>query len=204
MEGVSILLNRRAKDQSELHKKAMDIILQHKHDNLTAKSQGEDLQFIMIPERETAVLKTTKAMDNAQTGVDSIISWKKFAYLMDNTRKFRLKETMKRGVKLRYIIEKPEDEKSLRNILGVFNDEPFFKVKYLLCVPQVHVGLFDNKEVFVNTSITGGLTETPLLWTNNPSLISLVRDYFEIAWLTAMETTANLSLSPNSKLQQLF
>jgi len=187
MDGVSILLQRRSKENSEIHRKAMEIILQHKHDNLAAKAQKEDAQYVLVSGREVAALKTINAMEKAQTHVDSIISWKKFAYLAANAQKFRLKEALKRGVRLRFIIQKPEDEKSLQKILGDFNKEANFKVKYLIDAPQVHVGLFDTKEVFINTSIAGGLTETPLLWSNNPGLVALVQDYFEIAWITAME-----------------
>jgi sugar-specific transcriptional regulator TrmB len=187
MDGVTILLQRRSKENSEIHRKAAEIILQHKHDNAAAKSQEEDAQYILVSGREATSLKIIKAMENAHTRMDSIISWKKFAYLTANSRRFRLKEAMKRDVKLRFIIEKPQDEKSLQKFLGAFNKEPFFRVKYLLDAPQVHVGLFDTKEVFINTSIAGGLTETPLLWSNNPSLITLVQDYFEKAWITAME-----------------
>jgi sugar-specific transcriptional regulator TrmB len=187
MDGVTILLQRRSKENSEIHRKAMEMLLQHKHDTLTSKSQEEDAQYVMVSGREATALKTIKAMENAQTRVDSIISWKKFAYLIANENRFRLKEAMKRGVKLRFITEKPEDEKSLQKILRLFSKEPLFKVKYLLTAPQVHVGLYDTKEVFINTSTTGGLAETPLLWSNNPSLAALVRDYFEIAWITALE-----------------
>jgi hypothetical protein len=181
------LLQRRSKENDQIRRNAMEMILQHKHDNLTAITQEEDAQYILVPGREAAVLKTTKAMDNARKCVDSIISWKKFAYLASNAQKFRLEEAMKRNVKLRFILPKPEDDKLLNKLLRNFNKENCFEIKYLSVASQVHVGLFDNKEVFINTSVTGGLTETPLLWSNNPCLVVLVQDYFEITWLTAME-----------------
>ncbi len=53
--------------------------------------------------------------------------------------------------------------------------------------PLAHIALFDRKEVFINTSTTDGLAETPLLWSNSSSLVTVVHDYFEILWLTAIE-----------------
>jgi hypothetical protein len=94
---------------------------------------------------------------------------------------------MKRSLKIRIITEKPEDEEQFLKIVQIFQKYPCFKVRYLLAPPQAHIALFDKKEVFINTSITGGLTETPLLWSDNPSLVAVVQDYFDIAWITALE-----------------
>ncbi len=71
--------------------------------------------------------------------------------------------------------------------MEAFKKNYFFKVKYLLDAPLAHIGLFDKKEVFINTSTTCGLAETPLLWSNSSSLITVAQDYFEITWLTAIE-----------------
>ena len=192
-DGLAILLQRRQKENSETYGKAMQIVLRYKRNGVEAKLQKKDFQFVLVPDGEATVLRTVKAMENAQTNMDSIISWNKFANLMANAEKFRLKEAMKRGVKIRIITEKPEDEKLVPKIGQAFQNDPCFEVRYLLAAPQAHVGLFDEKEVFINTSITGGLTETPLLWSDNPSLVKIVQDYFDIAWITALEPERQLT-----------
>lgn len=37
------------------------------------------------------------------------------------------------------------------------------------------------------TSASVGLAEAPALWTDNPCLIPIFSDYFEIMWITALE-----------------
>jgi sugar-specific transcriptional regulator TrmB len=186
-DGIAILLQRRQKENSETYEKAMRIVLRHKRNDVEAKLQKKDFQFILVPEGKTTVLRITKAMENAQTSHDSIVSWKKFLRLMADAQKFRLKDAMKRSVKIRIITEKPEDEKTLPKIVQTFQKDPCFKVRYLLAAPQAHIALFDRREVFINTSITAALTETPLLWSDNPSLVAVVQDYFDIALITALE-----------------
>jgi sugar-specific transcriptional regulator TrmB len=186
-DGIAILLQRRQKENSKTYGKAMRIVLRHKRNGVEAKLQKKDFQFVLVPEGETTALRITKAMENAQTSHDSIVSWKKFMSLMADAQKFQLKKAMKRSLKIRIITEKPEDEEQFLKIVQIFQKYPCFKVRYLLAPPQAHIALFDKKEVFINTSITGGLTETPLLWSDNPSLVAVVQDYFDIAWITALE-----------------
>jgi hypothetical protein len=108
-------------------------------------------------------------------------------HLMLNARKFRLESALKRGVKFRFIVETPEDEKHMPKVVEVCRKKYSFEVKYLQENPLAHLGLFDKNEVFINTSSTEGLAETPLLWSNSPALVAVVHDYFEILWLTAMQ-----------------
>jgi hypothetical protein len=158
----------------------------HKDRNAKAKPEETEPLFVMIPEKEVA-RRTIEALENAQTSMFSIVSWRKFSNLMLNARKFRLKRALKRGVKLRFTTEKPEDAKLMPKIVETYRKKYSFEVRYLPAAPPAHVGLFDRKEVFINTSTSDGLTETPLLWSNSTSLIAVVHDYFEILWLTAME-----------------
>jgi hypothetical protein len=39
----------------------------------------------------------------------------------------------------------------------------------------------------VKTSAKVGLGEAPSVWTTNPCFVSIISDYFEINWITAME-----------------
>jgi sugar-specific transcriptional regulator TrmB len=191
-DGISILLQRVHHNEAETQKKILKLMQRYQDKNVEVKPQEKGPHFILVPEREAVTLRTKQALENAQTSMDSIISWKKFSYLMLNARKFRLKKALKRGVMLRFIIEKPEDEKQLLKIVEPFRKNYSFRVRYLLASPSTHMGLFDTKEVFINTSIKSGLTETPLLWSNCPSLVVALQDYFEIKWLTSMEKPQTL------------
>jgi sugar-specific transcriptional regulator TrmB len=183
---TSILLHRAHDEEIEMHKKAQELIQRHKDRNAKARSEEREPLFIMIPEKESS-RRTARSLGNAQESMDTVMSWRKFSSLMLNARKFRLKEALERGLKLRFITDKPEDEKQIPKIVKTYRKKYSFEVRYLPAAPPAHIGLFDKKEVFLNTSTTHGLLETPLLWSNSPSLSAVINDYFEILWLTAME-----------------
>jgi sugar-specific transcriptional regulator TrmB len=199
-EGISILLQRLHLKEAETRKKTLELVQRHKDTDVKVKPDESEPLFIMIPEREATVQRTIEALENAKISNFSVVSWKKFSYLMSNYRKFRLSKAMKRGVKLRFITEKPENEKQIPKIVETYRKNYPFEVRYLPTPPPAHIGLFDNKEVFINTSTKEGLTETPLLWSNSSSLVAVVHDYFEILWLTAMETP---KLNNNKKFKVL-
>ena len=185
--GVSLLLNRVQKKETETREKAVELMQRLKDRNAKAISEEKEPLFIMIPEKETIARKTIQALENAQTSMVSVISWRKFSDLMFNAEKFRLGRALKRGVKIRFITEKPEGAKQMPKKVETYKKKYSLGVRYLATAPPAHVALFDKKEVFINTSTKDGLTETPLLWSNSPSLVAVVHDYFEILWLTAME-----------------
>jgi sugar-specific transcriptional regulator TrmB len=185
--GISTLLNRVREKEAEIFKKAQGLSQRYKDRNTKAQSEQTIPQFIMIPGKGAAIQSTIKALEKTQTSMASVVSWNKFSILMFNARKFRLARALKRGVKIRFITEKPEDEKQMPKIVETYRKKYSFKIRYIPAAPPAHIGLFDNKEVYINTSIKEGLAETPLLWSNSPSLIAVVQDYFETLWLHATE-----------------
>jgi sugar-specific transcriptional regulator TrmB len=185
--GTSILLHRVHEKEAEMHKKALKLMQRQRDRNAKAKPEKKGPKFVMIPGTEVVIRETTKALENAQTSMFSVVSWTKFSVLMLNAQKFGLGKALKRGVKLRFITEKPKDEKQVPKIMETYRKKYAFEIRYLLATPPAHIALFDRKEVFINTSTKDGLAETPLLWSNSPSLITVIHDYFEILWLTSME-----------------
>jgi hypothetical protein len=50
--------------------------------------------------------------------------------------------------------------------------------------------IYDRKQILIFTDPNARLSESPALWSNNPSLISGMQDYFTILWTTALEEPA--------------
>jgi len=60
-------------------------------------------------------------------------------------------------------------------------------VRYISKVPRTVMVMYDKKEVFIFVKPNADLKESPALWSNDPSLLAMVKDYFEILWKTAMQ-----------------
>jgi hypothetical protein len=60
-------------------------------------------------------------------------------------------------------------------------------MRFIPYFPKAIFGIYDEKEIFIVLKSKTGLPGSPALWSNNPPLIDLAEDYFEMLWLTAMK-----------------
>jgi hypothetical protein len=119
--------------------------------------------------------------------VDMFISWKRFAFGISTAFAESSERAWARGVKCRMIVEKPEKRKDFDYALQFCRKSPFCNIRFLAGRPKTVIGIYDEKEVFIILNPKAGLFDSPALWSNNQSLLSVVQDYFNTLWLAAME-----------------
>jgi len=96
------------------------------------------------------------------------------------------KKALRRGVKIRLIIEKPEGPQSTPKMLQASKKDFSIHVKYVPIVPRVRIGIYDRKELYLSASPELVLKSFSALWSNNPRLIEALQNYFKILWITAL------------------
>jgi sugar-specific transcriptional regulator TrmB len=185
-EAVSILLERRIKETSELQAKTRELI-QRVTTKVKTTAPQENQHFVLIPERETLIRRIKKAIDNTQETIDLISSAAVFPQILFVLGE-KFKEAMSKGIKIRYIIHEPEDANSWPEIVSAFTKHPFFELRTLPNPPDTRCGIYDKKEVFIATFPSHGAFQSPALWSNNLSLIIAIHDHFEKNWITAIES----------------
>jgi len=186
--GVSILLGHKIKETAELKVKARELM---KNAPATAKPSEhlEDAQFVYVP-KKAIMRRVEKEINKSQKTFDLILSWEKFSNWMFHAEEV-VQKLVEKGVKIRYITEKPKDENAMPKIVTEIASEnnPLLKGRYILNVPLVHFAVIDDKEVLINTSSTSAYGKTPALWSNNRCLLLLCRNYFEGLWSKAVEAS---------------
>jgi len=182
----SILMEHRLKETCELQAKTREVIKNFGNTNAEKTFRKEGHQFILIPNKGRIIQRRNMQHAKVQTSVDGIFPLKEFANALHQFADI-IKETLKRGVKIRVITEKPEDKNSFPEIIRAFEKNPYFQVRYILKHPSVLLTVYDKKEVIITTSATAGLIESPSLWSNNPSLLTLAINHFEAMWTKALE-----------------
>ena len=183
---VFLLLHRRDKETSEIKQKANQI-LKILNDNTTRMTLHEEYpQFVLVPKKEASIKRRRKEIKAAQTSIDRLVSFKMFGPTAVTYHEV-IKKALERGVKIRVITEKPENENQIPKIIQEFKKYPSFKLRYILKPPLAIVTIYDRKEILVTTSAIYGLGESPVLWSNNPSLLAIINDFYEILWMTAIE-----------------
>jgi sugar-specific transcriptional regulator TrmB len=182
-DGVSILMEKRRKRTKELQQKTAVLVkslVKHK------KFRREEPDFVVVPAKE-AFLKRKELAIEAERCVDIIASRRQFWAALSSYGDVVLKGS-ERGVSFRVVTEKPDDEEELPKIWQKLKGHPHLEVRYLPASPRALVTIYDRKEVLFSISAASTLEDT-CLWSNNAGLLAVVQDYFEIMWITAMQTS---------------
>jgi hypothetical protein len=66
--------------------------------------------------------------------------------------------------------------------MAAFLQNPTFKIKFINKLIHSCIGIFDDKEVLISASAKTPFGQTPIYWSNNPSIIALCQSYFEKYW----------------------
>lgn len=185
-DGLSMLLTRKAEEYNEIKAKTKTLLQKCEKNNEEKTLQGDVGQFILVPKKEASRRKFTNTIENTQTGCDMILHWECFRYgMIEDTATW--KKTVEKGVKVRFIVYKSEDEKAVSRIVQILKKKGSFKVRYIFTPPPATISIFDKKETIITISPTPHPREAPNLWSNNPSLIAIFQDYFELMWRASKE-----------------
>jgi sugar-specific transcriptional regulator TrmB len=183
-EGLSILFQNRTLKTHELQKKFEKIKCINHNFEMLAWEEGN--QFILIPPKKAALNRRKREIEAAQTSIDILVSTMRLgptAHIYYEA----FKNALERGAKIRVITEKPEDTKEIPKIIQDFIKNPSFQLRYILNPPSAIVTIFDGNRILVTTSANAGLGESPAFWSNNPCLLAMINDFYEIMWITAIE-----------------
>ena len=185
-QGVTSLLEQKIQETKTMQTKTKIMMKNFHPENGNNNVYGFEPNFVLVPKKDPSITKRREEIDNAKKEIDFITSWKRFP-LTVNTWGDAAKKALQRGVKIRVILEKPEDLNELPEQVIDYKKYPKYELRFILEPPRAVIALFDKKRALVKTSASAGVAEDPQLWTDNPCFLSILSDYFEILWITALE-----------------
>jgi hypothetical protein len=186
-EALPFLLKRKTEQYKKVRAETRMLLDTVKTKRPNSTNQLEAQQFVLIPKRRT-IERINTAIVQAQISMDLLLSWKRFSRGIASTFAESIESAWAKNVKIRFIIESPLESKTAKQLIQFCRENPFCQIKFISHCPTTVLGIYDKKEVFLIASPKTDLPGSPALWSNNPSLIALVNDHFEILWLTAMES----------------
>jgi sugar-specific transcriptional regulator TrmB len=189
-ETLSTLVTQREKKTTEL-KKITSMMLK-KHINKNSKKSYEDYHIKYIPAKGALISKTGEAMGRAKKSLYAVSSLKnvfqhRFSVRKDN----KIMKNINRNIEIKFVTEKPKkpDKISKTPKNGFFSKLSNFNIRFSTDTPEVHLLIIDKREVFIRIFPKSEFSESPVLWSNNPSIVILAQSYFEKMW--------NKSVDPN-------
>jgi sugar-specific transcriptional regulator TrmB len=194
-ESIDILLQRRRKENSEAYAKAMLLIQRHKTKGLSNHSL-DNVQFVLIPEKEALITRLRKSIETAERSVGTICSWQRFSPGVEILSE-AIEKALRKGVEIRTIIEEPAENESISRTLRAFTEHPKFKLRVCREPTTSIMGIFDGNEMLLSTSVEGKTAESPALWTNNHSLLMVSLNYFESSWSKSIQINRGDTFEPS-------
>ena len=191
---ISQLLDLRKHETSKIITDSQNLVQEFsKLDNKINHNENEP-EFILLLQKDPSIRKRQEEIENAQKSIDFITSWKRFS-IWANTFGENAKKALKRNVHMRVVLEKPPKGNSLPEIIQEFMKYRSYEIKFIIDPPSAIIGIFDRTKLLIDTSASVGLTEASTLWSNNSVLLSIIQDFFEIIWVTAMDEIVDIDRS---------
>lgn len=186
-EGLSLLLETETERCEKVRAETRILLDTAKIEKPNKKKQVENPQFVLIPKR-TVIERIKNAIEKAQLSIDFVLSWKGFSRGIASTFAESMEIAWAKNVKIRFIIESPLKSKTAKQLIQFCRAKPFSQLRFIPHYPKTVFGIYDKKEIFIIAKSKTDLPASPALWSNNPSLIALAEDHFEVLWLTATES----------------
>lgn len=180
-DAMAILFNRRIDKTTELQEKADNFLGRTLFDVKTDTSGKCERQFVLIPEKGAFLRRIKNTHEAAKQTIDIVTTKKRFPMAMF-TFADSLQKALNKDVSVRIITETIERREMFDKSIENLNTYSSFRVRFTPCFPSVVMLIYDKKEAIVVTSASSDLLDSPALWTNNPSILAVFIDFFEMLW----------------------
>ena len=148
----------------------------------TVQTQEYKLTKIRGRQRLRHVIKLQH--DNAQRSIkilSTLQRWLQILYFCFEN----YERALARGVKYQVVIEAADSEIMSHENIKALVKETNFELRLSRGPLRTNAAIFDQNEITINFFPAAPLGESPLIWTNHPSFISMCQDHFEAIWKTA-------------------
>ncbi len=187
--GLSFLIEEKKKEIAELQNEVDRISPKIRsylipNEDKQRTPQTEPTEFILIPEGKALLLRMERALEITEKSIDVIYPKEAFLRVLFNLSD-ALKEALKRGVKLRCLLNEPLETNSWPTSVQNIAENPLFKIRMLKIIPEENFWIYDEKEALLATSSLRNQKQFPILWTTAEPLIVLSENYFNTLWKKA-------------------
>ena len=178
-DAFSILLERKKTDYVEVDTKAKCLLQKLKGLSTAKDSALMQPEMILISDEEARKRRMIRLFEEAKTSVDFVTKWNYLANSMGPYFDAYL-GCLKRGVKLRYVANKPLRRELPEGSARIF-EHKLFSLRLTPTPPDVIVGIFDRKDVAI-ASVGNVDGPVPMFYTSCDSILLLSQKYFDTMW----------------------
>lgn len=181
-EAISTLLQRNAEKQEELRAKANKFLKNFKSRDSSCR---EDFQCTITSGLQGVQREFLRGLKETQTCKDGIFLWSVILLTVESNFE-EYEKALERGVKFRHITHlRPEEEKDMPQKIRILQKKGSFEIRNAASIPKAGVAIHDKKKIVIVTASGPNTEELEVLQSNNPSIVELIQEHFELRWQSA-------------------
>lgn len=183
-EGYYLLLQNETQKLAKLQKKITSLIKSFRENDygkITLQTEGS--QFAITSSRKLLFKKLfDEAFTKVQKSLDLILQWKCVKATVFHAR-LNFQKALKRGVRIRILTEKRNEDDSVEKIIQDLKINPLFEARFAPNLEDA-ITIIDKKEFYL-CLVNPSSDILPSLWSNNFQLVKIIMAYFEDKWSKA-------------------
>ncbi len=192
---LPMLVKDKQLEFSKLEKNISSLVANYEKEKVQSTTFTQFKPEICVASNRNRILNKVQVyFEAAKVQVDLAHTWKRFVQFWDHYED-TLGEAMRRGVRVRQIVEFPFEEKQPDDSLlrEVFTNRMF----ELKLSPSVggNFAVLDMEKMFMSSTCSRGkFAQTPLIFSNYEGFIGILQNYFELSWRNSCRWTLGKSL----------
>ena len=182
--GLEILMTQKTQQFKEIERKT-EMFLQKNSINLLETLPKQEYRITVIEGKPRILQVIGNQHDQVQHKVHIISTIERWLQIIDCCFE-NIKHSLERGVQYRVVLANSKNKINLSHASCDLITKPNFKLRFSKKPLQTNAAIFDGKEATFNFYPSKALKESPILWTNHPSFLSMFEDHFKITWKSAI------------------
>jgi HTH-type transcriptional regulator, sugar sensing transcriptional regulator len=179
-DGLEIMISQKANDYVKILEQAKEFLSKFEAQEEKLISEN-DYRITIVEGKETIVKRTKSITDNIQYNVCVCSTTQRWIHMnleiLEN-----VKEALGRGVKYRMVLENSNGEMYFPKEFKPMLSHPNYEVRMVRNKLKLNAAIFDDKEASFSFYPSRSLSESPMIWTNHPSLLVGFQDHFKNVW----------------------
>jgi sugar-specific transcriptional regulator TrmB len=178
--GLQLMINERFQRCMEIQERTKNFLLKHqsKKEETPLKLQ---YRLTMIEGRQRLMQIIKKQHANVERNVNILTTLPRWLQILHFCFE-NYEKALDRGVRYQVVLQAHEDEIGSHENVQALLKRQNFELRLTGSPLKTNAAIFDDREVTVNFFPSQSLAESPLIWTNHPSFISMCQDHFEKIW----------------------
>jgi sugar-specific transcriptional regulator TrmB len=183
-DGLSVMISTKVDEYAKAVEKSKELL--EKFCKLEETVDPSDYYIDFFKGKALMAKRYEAACKNTRHTVDICTTFQRWTYLTSLVSE-QVKDNLQRGIKYRIIFDKPKFDCCLEKELWPIILDPNYKIGVVNEKPKINSLIFDDRVAGFVYYPGKPVAESPMVYTNHPSLVISFHEYFEKVWGKAEE-----------------